>query len=293
MVGPGLSAMPTKSLTGSAVKSSVRAAGRIKSSTVSVASSPSIRARSPPSRASGGPSADLGSSRQSGRPSASTMALNAARAPRAVQCEVVLVKDGSLGARRLDRRAKVDRADAMRREPVEQEVVFGSPAAVLRPVGEIVGIDRRRVRRHGDEKLDAASMKRRVHARDEVDRVGHSVVAHDEPRALLHRLLAEVEKAAVAADQHGIVARAQERLGQILVGPDQNLAKTEVIAEESVDAGRQRQPIGAGRGNRWRWREVPPLLENRRRRVRAHHSQHQGSRQKQEGENREISTMAF
>ena len=149
----------------------------------------------------------------------------------------------------------------MRREPVEQEVVFGSPAAVLRPVGEIVGIDRSGVRRHRDQKLDAASMKRRVHARDKVDRIGHAVVAHDEPRALLHRLLTEVEEAALAANQHRTVARAQERLGQILVGPDQNLPKAEVIAEEGVDARRQRQPIGAGAGNRWRRREIAPLLE--------------------------------
>ena len=70
----------------------------------------------------------------------------------------------------------------------------------------------------------------------QVDRVGHSVVAHDEPRALLHRLLTKVEEAAVAADQHRTVARAEERLGQILVGPDQNLPKAEVIAEEGVDA---------------------------------------------------------
>ena len=126
----------------------------------------------------------------------------------------------------------------MRREPVEQQVVLGSPSAVLRPVGEIVGIDRGRVRRHGDQKLDAASLQRRVHARDQIDRVGHSVVAHKEPGALLHRLLAEVEEAAVAADQHGIIAEAEKRLGQILVSPDQSLAQAEVIAEEGVDAGR-------------------------------------------------------
>ena len=64
------------------------------------------------------------------------------------------------------------------------------------------------------------------------------MVAHKEPGALLHRLLAEVEEAAIAADQHGIIAEAKKRLGQILVSPDQSLAQAEVIAKESVDAGR-------------------------------------------------------
>ena len=71
------------------------------------------------------------------------------------------------------------------------------------------------------------------------------MVAHEEPGALLHRLLAEVEEAAVAPDQHRIVAEAEQRLGQILVSADQSLAQAEVIAEEGVDTGRNRKPIGA------------------------------------------------
>ena len=116
----------------------------------------------------------------------------------------------------------------------------------------------------------------------QIDRVGHAVVAHDEPGALLHRLLAEVEEAAVAADQHGTVAAPSSGLVRSLWARIRTWRKAEVIAEEGVDAGRQRQPVVAGGGNRRRRREIAALLENRRRRVRPHHAQHQRGRQKQE-----------
>ena len=118
------------------------------------------------------------------------MALKAASAPRAVQCESVGVKYGPLGARRFHRRTEVDRADAIGGEFVEQQVVFGPPAGVLRPVGEIVGIDRGGVGWHSDEKPDPASLERGVHSREQGGRVRHPMVAQNQPGALLDRFLA-------------------------------------------------------------------------------------------------------
>ena len=135
-------------------------------------------------------------------------------------------------------------------------------------------------------------MKRRVHAREQIDGVGDSAVAHNQPGALLHRLLAKVEHAAVAADQHGIVAEAKQRLGQILAGADQNLAQAEVVGEKRINAARKRQPIGRRDRRLGRGRQIPALFQDSRRCVRPHDPDRQRRGQKQQCQNGEIPAPA-
>ena len=73
--------------------------------------------------------------------------------------------------------------------------------------------------------MDLPRPKLLVHAHKHVCRLGHPLVSNEKPRALTHRLLAEVEHAPVAADQHRIVAEPEQRTGDILMRADQDLTR--------------------------------------------------------------------
>ena len=72
--------------------------------------------------------------------------------------------------------------------------------SILRPMRQVVLVDRRPVRRRSDQEMDFPRPEVLVHAYKHVRRIRHPLVSQEEARALPHRFLAEVEHASVAAD---------------------------------------------------------------------------------------------
>ena len=164
---------------------------------------------------------------------------------------IVHVKDRTFVSRLLDGRPQINGRDALRREIREEQIVLGRLARILRPMRQVVLVDRRPVRRRSDEEADAPRLKLLVHVHKHVCRVSHPLIPNEETCALAHRFLAQVEHASVAAYQHRVVAEPEQRPGHILVGADQDLTKAEMVPQICVDLLREFQPIATAH---WRVR---------------------------------------
>ena len=103
-----------------------------------------------------------------------------------------------------------------------------------------------------------------LRGREQIHGVGDPPVADEKAGALPHRVLAKIEHAPVAPDQHRIVAEAEHRFGQLPMRRDQRLPQAEMVLEIGVDRRRQCEPARLGRGHSRRWRKRAPFPEDGR-----------------------------